>query len=121
MPDEVAGDDSGIALDANLRRKLAMEARLRREFTDEFLRDMSQADAAMRSGKRGAAQFAVAKAALFVQRLAALDRDLGRFSGPAPDAVLARLAHALAGLEEGLDDPILKPADDRRSTQCSGC
>jgi hypothetical protein len=115
MPDEVAGDDSGIALDANLRRKLAREARLRREITDEFLRDMFQADASMRSGKRGAAQFAAAKTALFVQRLAALDRDLGRFTGPAPDMVLARIAHALAGLEEGLDDPILKPADDRRS------
>jgi hypothetical protein len=114
MPDAGAGDDSGIALDANLRRKLAVEARLRREITDEVLRGLAKADAAMRSGKRGAALLATAEVLKFVGRLAALDRDLGRFSCPAPDMTLARIAHALAGLEEGTVDPILVPDKERR-------
>jgi hypothetical protein len=112
MPDEVVGDDSGIALDANLRRKLAVEARLRREITDQLLRDLCEAE--REATPRGAALFALAKVGMFVREISALDRDLGRFSGPAPDGVLFSLAHALAGLNEGTVDPIVAPATEPR-------
>ena len=114
MPDEVAADDSSIALDENLRRKLAREARLRRELTDGFLLGLTKADTAMRAGSRGAPLLAVVEVLKFVGRLSTLDRDLGRFSEPAPDITLARLAHALIGIEEGTVDPILEPNKERR-------
>ncbi len=112
MPDEVADHDSGIALDANLRRELAIEARLRRELTDQLLRDLCTTE--KEANPRGAALFALAKVGMFVRNLAALDRDLGRFSGPAPDGKLLSLAHALAGLNEGTVDPIVAPATEPR-------
>jgi hypothetical protein len=110
MTDEVGGDDSGIAL----------EARLRREITDQLLRDLAEAEVgrAMHEGRttheRGAVLLALAKVGICVQRITALERDLGRFSGPVPDGGLHRLGRALAGLDEGTVDPILKPATEPR-------
>ncbi len=103
MTDEVAADDSGVA----------PEDRLRRELTDQLLRDMCLAERA--TNLQDAALFAAAKFGNFVDRLADLERSLNRFTGPTPDRVLFRLAHALAGLDEGTVDPILVPADNRRS------
>ncbi len=104
MTDEVGEDDTGIALEDRLRRKII----------GQLLRDLQMADATMQSGDHGAPLFAVVKAGQAVRRLAELDVELGRFAGPAPDGVLLRLAHALAGLSEGTVDPMLKPAKKRR-------
>jgi hypothetical protein len=78
------------------------------------LRDLQQAERG--SNPRDAALFGLARVGMFVQEGAAHLRALGRFSGPAPDEVLRRLARAIAGLNEGTIDPILAPALDRRST-----
>jgi hypothetical protein len=84
-----------------------------RELTDQLLRDMCIIE--RRTPEREAALSAVATFGMFIHRLAELEQRRGRFTNEIPETVLFRLGHALAGLDEGTVDPILKPAIERRS------
>lgn len=93
---------------------LLLELRLRREMDDRLLRGLSRADARLSIEGRGAWLFTQTHFSEHVRELAALEQSLGRFHFPAPDQTLHRGTIAIAGLDEGLIDPLVEVNDEQR-------